>query len=114
MPNYKIAPLSGTFMLTSMIGVLLSLFLMRRISLTWGFAFLLVFIVMFVASLMSIRYANADALYYVDEKTFHKDQKYKKKLDSKLKKMKSPALKVRSKIKKTVKKKAKSRKSKKK
>jgi len=54
--RYRVAPLSGAFMLTSMLGFLLVTVytFSGRISATWGFAFDLVFIIMFISSVVSI------------------------------------------------------------
>jgi hypothetical protein len=47
-------PLSSGFMLTSIMGALLSVFVVMPMSLAWGFTFTLVFVVMFIASLVSM------------------------------------------------------------
>jgi hypothetical protein len=47
-------PLSSGFMLTSIMGALLSVFVVMPMSLAWGFTFTLVFIIMFIASLISM------------------------------------------------------------
>ena len=53
----KIAPLSGGFMLTSIVGFIISAVYLYPRSATWGFAFVLLFILMFVASLISMTYS---------------------------------------------------------
>jgi len=56
-----IAPLHSSFMLTSILGFLISVFLVYPNSPSWGFAFALVFFMMFVASMVSMTYADVDA-----------------------------------------------------
>lgn len=59
--EFNIVPLSGGYMLTSIIGFLISIYLISPvISRTWGFAFVLFFTLMFVASLISMTYAPSD------------------------------------------------------
>ncbi len=53
-----IAPLPSSFMVTSMIGYLASVLLVYKYSPTWGFAFSLVFIMMFIASVISMTYSS--------------------------------------------------------
>ena len=57
----KAAPLSGGFMITSIVGFLASVFFIYKISIPWGFAFAVFFIIMFVASILSfVHYPLAD------------------------------------------------------
>ena len=58
---YKVAPLSAGFMLTSILGAIISAFYIYKQSETFGFAFFLFFTLMFVASLISMTYAPVDA-----------------------------------------------------
>lgn len=60
MAEFNVAPLSGGFMLTSLIGIMISLFYVFPNSYNWGFTFLLFFALMFVASLISMAYAPSD------------------------------------------------------
>jgi len=53
--QYKVAPLSNSFAIISIVGIIISAFLISR-SPSWGFAFLVVFVIMFIASLRSMRY----------------------------------------------------------
>ena len=48
------APLPGSFMLISILGFLISVILILPKSLNWGIAFAIVFVMMFIASLISI------------------------------------------------------------
>mgnify|MGYP006284588031 CR=1 FL=1 len=93
MLGYKVAPLPGTFMLISMLGIFLSVIVIRSLSASYGLAFLVVFIVMFIASIMSTTYADVDEVLYMDKKAFQEDKEYNKGIHKKLKKMKSSALK---------------------
>lgn len=54
-PKYKVAPLSAGFSVLSLVGIIISAFLIPRKP-TWGVAFLVVFLAMFIASLRSMRY----------------------------------------------------------
>ena len=50
----KIAPLKMSFLLTSVIGFLVSVFYIAPMSTNWGFAFGFVFTLMFIASMISM------------------------------------------------------------
>jgi len=54
--NLKMAPLPGTFMLTGMLGFIISAIYTAsgRVNATWGFAFSMVFFLMFIASMLSM------------------------------------------------------------
>ena len=58
--EFNIAPLSGGYMITSIVGFLISAFYILPNSKTWGFTFVLFFTLMFVASLISMTYAPSD------------------------------------------------------
>ena len=53
---YETVPLSGGFMLTSMLGFLVVTVytFYGRLPATWGFTFDLIFVIMFIASVLSI------------------------------------------------------------
>ena len=57
----NIVPLSSGFMLTAIVGFLISIMYVYPRDPTWGFTFVLFFILMFVASLISMTYAPAEA-----------------------------------------------------
>jgi uncharacterized protein (DUF58 family) len=57
----KVAPLHASFMLLSILGLLISLFYIIKISLNFGLAFGLVFFLMFIASVISMINASPDA-----------------------------------------------------
>lgn len=50
-------PLSSTFMMTSMLGFLVAVFIVMPISYTWGFTFMFFFITLFVASVYNFTHA---------------------------------------------------------
>jgi formate hydrogenlyase subunit 3/multisubunit Na+/H+ antiporter MnhD subunit len=65
---YKVVPLSSGFMLTSIIGAMISLVYVADKSRTWGFTFFLFFLIMFIASLVSMTFAPIDAEFDVKAK----------------------------------------------
>ncbi len=54
--KYSVAPLSGGFTLTGLLGVIVASVytLYGRLDATWGFTFILIFLSMFIASMISI------------------------------------------------------------
>lgn len=67
--EFNIAPLSGGYMLTSIVGFLISAFLVestlaksvsQTTARTWAFTLVLFFTMMFIASLISMTYAPTD------------------------------------------------------
>lgn len=67
----KYAHLSAGFMLTSIIGFLVSVFFVVKLSETWGFTFMLFFAIMFVASMISITKAPFTEREYQEELGIH-------------------------------------------
>ena len=65
---YKVAPLSGGYMIASIVGFLISAMYVYDISNRWGFTFSLFFMMMFVASLISMTYGPDEAMYHVGNK----------------------------------------------
>jgi len=57
MEKLNFAPLPSSFMLTAIIGFLISVLLVYPYSMQWGFAFATVFVFMFAASLISMTHA---------------------------------------------------------
>ncbi len=55
----KVAPLHGSFMVTSIVGFIISaLYIYNQLgNKTWGFTFMLFFGAMFIASIISMTYA---------------------------------------------------------
>lgn len=72
------APLSSTFMLVSMLGFILSVWLIMDWSESWGFTFALMFVLMFIASIISM--SNAEPIdEHLDHLSIHEPHKaYKK------------------------------------
>ena len=66
--EFNVAPLSGAFMLTSIVGFLISAFYILQSSATWGFTFVLFFTLMFVASIISMTYSSSDWPLSMDRK----------------------------------------------
>ena len=52
----KTAPLSGGFMVTSIVGFLASILFVYKISISWGVAFAVFFAIMFIASVVYFTY----------------------------------------------------------
>ena len=67
--KFRFAPLSGGFMAMSMIGFLISVFYVYNNWPDWGVAFAAAFIVMFIASVISMTYAPADEFIELEERT---------------------------------------------
>ena len=64
----NIAPLSGGYMITSIVGFLISAFYILPNSKSWGFTFVLFFTLMFVSSLISMTYSPSDWPLKMDRK----------------------------------------------
>ncbi|MBS3135742.1 hypothetical protein J4401_02170 [Candidatus Woesearchaeota archaeon] len=58
---YKVVHLSSGFMLTSLVGAIISVFYVYPKSRSFGFAFLLFFVLMLVAALISMAYAPIES-----------------------------------------------------
>ncbi|MFW6230775.1 MAG: hypothetical protein ACOC32_02005 [Nanoarchaeota archaeon] len=63
----KIAPLPGSFFFTSIIGLYISLIYVMKRWPDFGFAFSVIFGVMFIASIISLTYAPAKLLLRMEE-----------------------------------------------
>ena len=68
----RTVPLKGSFMLSSIIGFIISWIYVLPRNRTWGFTFILFFVMMFIASIISMTTAPLEA-----EESL--DYKYKKK-----------------------------------
>lgn len=64
----KIAPLPGSFMVTSIVGFFISVIMVSPDYPSWGAAFALVFILMFIASMVSMTYSDISVLDAVEKK----------------------------------------------
>jgi multisubunit Na+/H+ antiporter MnhE subunit len=74
----KYAHLSAGFMLTSIVGFFMSVFLVWKMSISWGVAFALFFIAMFVASILSMTHADFTDEEYQQELAIHEKPSYKR------------------------------------
>jgi hypothetical protein len=68
----KIAPLTGGFLIISILGFFLSLFMVyNKGYYSWGIAFMLVFVMMFIASFISISHMEVETLAMLDHTKKH-------------------------------------------
>lgn len=56
----NVVPLTGGFMITSIVGFLISVFYIFPLNKPWGFTFSVFFFVMFVSSMISMTYAPGE------------------------------------------------------
>lgn len=70
MGRFKAAPLSGSFMFIAMFGFIISAFFTAygTINPSFGFSFSLVFLLMFIASIISMEYGPTDVELEMDKK----------------------------------------------
>lgn len=52
--KFKVAPLSGSFMITAIVGFLVSMLFVFKMSATWGVTFMIFFAVMLIAAIISM------------------------------------------------------------
>jgi hypothetical protein len=76
----KYAHLSAGFMLTSIAGFFVSVFLVWKMSVSWGFTFALFFGIMFVASIISMTKADFTDKEMQQELGIHQEPKSYKSL----------------------------------
>jgi len=74
----KYAPLSNSFAIVSLIGLIISAFLIFPRWPDWGFTFCLLFVVFFISSLLSSTYAPTGALLGVEPSKKARDRVYGK------------------------------------
>ena len=79
----EIAPLSGGFMLTAIVGLIISILFFGRFGPTWGTTFLIFFVIMFIAAIKSMTYGPSVEELKLDEKL----AEYKGKIKAKKKKI---------------------------
>ena len=86
----KHVPLTSGFMLTSILGFLISVMFVMNVPsipestrLTWGFTFALIFVIMFIASIISMSKIEADDKYGLEELAIHDKNHYAKKRNRK-------------------------------
>ena len=68
--EFNVAPLSSGYMITSIVGFLISAFYILPNSRKWGFTFVLFFTLMFVAAVISMTYSPSDWPLKMDRKNF--------------------------------------------
>jgi len=61
----NVAPLKGGYMITSMVGFIISAIYVFPRNQTWGFTFTIFFALMFIASLISMTYGPDEAMMHV-------------------------------------------------
>lgn len=64
----NVAPLKGGYMITSIVGFIISAWFVFPRSESWGFTFVIFFTLMFVASMISMTYGPDEAMYHVGHK----------------------------------------------
>lgn len=67
MPQPNVAHLSGGFMITSIIGFLISAVYVYPKSKTWGFTFAIFFMLMFIAAMISMTYGPDESMKHITE-----------------------------------------------
>ena len=68
MKAFKAAPLSNVYMMTSMLGFIISAWFVIPVSKPWGFALSITFLLMFIASVISMSKAPVEAEFQIDNK----------------------------------------------
>ena len=68
MKAFKAAPLSNVYMMASMLGFIISAWFIIPISKPWGFALTLIFLLMFIASVISMSKAPIEDELRIDRK----------------------------------------------
>lgn len=69
----RFAPLPSSTMIIAILGFFISVVYVMKRWPSFGFAFMLVFVVMFIASMISMTYASSDDLFLMQEyETMHK------------------------------------------
>ncbi len=68
MKLYNVAPLTGGYMITSIVGFLISAVYVYDMSKRWGFTFALFFMLMFISSLISMTYGPDEAMEHVGDR----------------------------------------------
>jgi len=71
----NVAPLKGGYMITSIVGFIISAVYVFPRSQTWGFTFTIFFMLMFVASLISMTYGPDEAMYHAGHMAERKSKK---------------------------------------
>ncbi len=66
--KFNVAPLKGSFVIISIVGFIISAIWVYGRNPAWGFAFCLVFVMMFIASMISMTYGPVGEELHVDER----------------------------------------------
>jgi type III secretory pathway component EscS len=74
----NVAPLKGGYMITSIVGVVVSAIYVMPRSQPWGFTFAFFFALMFVASIISMTYGPEAAMLHAGHEVERKRKKKKK------------------------------------
>jgi multisubunit Na+/H+ antiporter MnhB subunit len=74
----KFVPLTSGFMLTSIIGFMVSVLFVLKIDPTWGFTLSLFFLLMFISSVISMSNMEAEDNYGLEHLAIHEKKKKKK------------------------------------
>ncbi len=61
----NVAPLKGGYMITSIVGIIISAVYVFPRNYTWGLTFLIFFTMMFVASMISMTYGPDEAMHHI-------------------------------------------------
>lgn len=75
----KHVPFSSGFMLTSILGFMISVLFVMKLSLTWGFTFALMFVILFIASIITMGQIEAEDKHGLRELAVHEQIHGKKK-----------------------------------
>lgn len=75
----EIVPLSGGFMISTILGFLISAMYVYPKSETWGFTFMLIFVIMFISAMISMTYGPDTAQLHVGGKRYKEIKKKAKK-----------------------------------
>jgi len=67
--RFRAAPLSSGFLLTSILGFIITIFYFNKINQSFAFTFLLIFGIMFIAALISMAKAPVEAEIAMDHHT---------------------------------------------
>ncbi len=71
-------PFSSGFMLSTIIGFFISVFFVMSVSPTWGFTFALIFVIMFIASVVTLSQIEAEDKYGLKELAIHEKGHYQR------------------------------------
>ena len=66
---FKVAPLTGSFMIMAILGFIISTLYVYPRTASYGVSFAIVFALMFVASMISMSYADVDEILYLERRT---------------------------------------------